>query len=114
MVTERDLRFAFHMDTGSYGFWDPDKWQRKVLWDGHPSSEYGRWLEERAGNARWLQRAFQFENQSAATYKTSHKQKRWRGWSWHTQEVYSANYCFWLEQRILDKKPEVVKNILHL
>lgn len=117
MVTLKDLRFAFHMDTGNYGFWDPDKWQRKTLWDGHPSSEYGRWLEERAGNYRWLQRAFQFEHHIAPTYKHQYRKKYglWRNrYHEYIQEVYHKDYIFWLEERILDKYPEIIQNILHI
>lgn len=117
-MTEKDLRFAFHMDTGSYGFWDPNKWMEKTLWDGHPTSEYGRWLEERAGNYRWLQRAFMFEHHIAPTYKNQYRKSKgkWgrKQWYEYVLEVYHQNYIFWLEQRILDKNPEVVKNILHL
>ena len=105
-MTETDLRFAFHMDTGSMPFWDPNQWMVKVLREGHPTSEYGQWLEERAGNARWLQRAYQFENKYAPIYKSKIK-------SWY-KSVYSANYIFWLEQEILKKHPQVIKSIIHI
>jgi len=117
MVTEKDLRFAFHMDTGNLGFWGSDKWQRKTLWDGHPTSEYGAWLEERAGNQRWLRRAFHFEHHIAPTYKNQYKKRYglWRNrYYYGVQEVYHKDYIFWLEQRILNKFPEVVQNILHI
>lgn len=117
MVTEKDLRFAFHMDTGSMGFWNPNGWAEKTLWDGHPTTEYGKWLEERAGNYRWLQRAFQFEHHIAPSYKSSHRKYRGvfrRTWYEYVLEVYHKDYIFWLEQRILEKKPEVVQNILHI
>jgi hypothetical protein len=118
MINETDLRFAFHMDTGSLPMWSYDHWQRKVLHLGHPTSEYGRWLEEHAGNAKWLQRAYQFENQSAPIYSSKtrsyYKSGRRRYYQYVIQDVYDAPYCFWLEQRILDKHPEVIKNILHI
>lgn len=117
-MSETDLRFAFHMDTGSWPMWSYDSWAKKVLNYGHPTSEYGRWLEERAGNYHWLQRAYQFENKIAPIYtsknKSYYKNGRRRYWQWIIQDVYAALYCFWLEQKILDKHPEVIKNILHI
>jgi hypothetical protein len=122
-MTETDLRFAFHMDTGNFPMWSYDYWMEKVLNHGHPTSEYGQWLEEhtgnsRAGNPRWLQRAYQFQNQSAPVYrsegKSYYRSGRRRSYQWIIRNVYDAAYCYWLEQRILDKHPEVIKNILHI
>jgi hypothetical protein len=117
-MSETDLRFAFHMDTGSFPMWSYDYWMEKVLNHGHPTSEYGQWLEERAGDRRWLQRAFQFETQSAPLYKSKcksyYRSGRRRYYHWAIQNVYEANYVFWLEERILEKHPEVIKNILHI
>ena len=117
-MTETDLRFAFHMDTASLPMWSYDHWATKVINHGHPTSEYGQWLEEHAGNPRWLQRAYQFENQKAAIYNAKGKSWYSRGhrryYQYVIRSVYDSDYCFWLEQRILDKKPEVISNILHI
>jgi hypothetical protein len=117
-MTETDLRFAFHMDTGSLPMWSYDYWMQKVLNHGHPTSEYGQWLEEHAGNPRWIQRAYQFQNHHAPIYqakkKSYYKSGRRKYYQWGIQNIYEASYCYWLEQRILDKYPEVIKNILHI
>ena len=112
-MTERDLRFAFHMDTGSLAMWAQGKWQCKDLYNGHPGSEYGQWLEDKAGNGRWLRRAFQFEHHTAPTYQSTFAIK-FAGWSWRAQEVFWAPYIYWLEERVLRDKPEVIQNILHI
>lgn len=118
MINETDLRLAFHMDTGNLPMWSQKEWLKKELKNGYPSSEYGRWLEENAGNHRWLQRAFQFENQKAPIYKSKNKHLYKSGfrryYHYIIQSVYSGDYCYWLEQRILKTKPEVVKDILHI
>jgi len=112
-MNKTDLRFAFHMDTGSMPMWSYDYWMEKVLNHGHPTSEYGRWLEEHTGNARWLQRTYQFENKTAPIYSSVTRSKR-EYYRYDVQDIYDAPYCFWLEQIILNKHPEVIKNILHI
>ena len=117
-MNENDVRFAFHMDTDSFPMWSYDYWMEKVLNNGHPTSEYGQWLEERAGNYKWLQRAYQFENKHAPIYqskgKSYYRSGHRRYYQMVIRNVYSPDYVFWLEQKILDKHPEIVKNILHL
>jgi hypothetical protein len=117
-MTETDLRFAFHMDTGSFPMWSYDYWMEKVLNHGHPTSEYGKWLEERAGDHKWLQRAYQFENRFAPIYQSKNKSYYRSGhrryYHWVIQNVYDVDYIYWLEKRILNKKPEVISNILHI
>ena len=117
-MTETDLRFAFHMDTASFPFWSEDEWQTKVLYRGHLTSEYGRWLEERAGNPQELQRIYQFKNQRSPTYQSKRKSWYRKGWNkyynWQIRNVYSVNYIYWLEERILKNKPEVISEILHI
>ena len=117
-MNENDVRFAFHMDTGNFPMWSYDYWMEKVLNHGHPTSEYGRCLEERAGNHQWLQRAFQSQNQSAPIYKSKcksyYRSGRRRYYHLAIQNVYDAPYIYWLEQRILNKHSEVIKNILHI
>jgi hypothetical protein len=113
MINETDLRFAFHMDTGSLPMRSRDS---KCLDDGYPTSEYGKWLEEHIGNAGQLQKEYQFENQTAPIY-TSEIRRRYLRWSvLHDlyRNVYSDSYCFWLEERIIKKLPEIIKNILHI
>jgi hypothetical protein len=109
MINETNLRFAFHMDAGNFPMRNGDE---KVLDNGYPTSEYGRWLEEHAGNAIWLQRTYQFENKTAPIHNSP--RRCFKRWSLTYQKVYDAPYCFWLEERILKKRPEIIKNILHI
>jgi hypothetical protein len=105
MTTERDLRIKFHMDTASLPFWDPDQWRVKI-WDetDYPTSEYGQWLEEKAGGHS-LQRDYQFENHIAPTYTSKCKSWYKRGWNkyynWVIRTVYDPSYIFWLEEKII-------------
>ena len=107
-MNEFDVRFAFHMDTGNMPLWSYNYWRHKTLRNGHPTSEYGQWLEERAGNYRYLRRAFQFENENhiSATYKSIYAHE--------TLEVFTKQYVFWLEERILSRHSGLIKDILHL
>ena len=105
-MSEFDIRLAFHMDTGNMPLWSYDYWRYRTLRHGHPTSEYGRWLEEHAGNSRYLRRAFQFENQTAPTYKSVY--------DYQDLEVFTKEYIFWLEEKMLSRHSGLIKDILHL
>jgi len=118
-MNETDLRIAFKMDTGMYplwaknhngkpiGGWDYSSAPRFTWIKGIPTSQYGRWLEEKTGkSSKYLRDLYFNRTKEIPTWHYYNPGKEYDG------GPLIRDYIYWLESFIIKFKPEVIREII--